>query len=220
MAARRFYHCSVFLLIILKLVLLSGKSHYNKWNSKEVYSQLWKCIKINHVSKPLINQGKFTTRLTRDFSSSNRKHLVGLLLLCGDISTHPGPSKNINGLYLNARSIVKKTDELKALAMGKDLIFCVESWLKPHIMNCELLPNSEFTIHRRDRETRIGGGIFLAVTNSIFSLRRTELEGNAEILACELRPDERRKILAIVSITSKNSRNLYALHQKQTLINL
>ena len=105
-------------------------------------------------------------------------------------------SNNISGLYLNSRSIVNKMDELQALAIGKDLIFCVESWPRPYILSNEVLSVSEFTIHRRDRVNRVGGAVFLAVRNNIPCLRRPDLEGNAEILACVVRPYERRKILA------------------------
>ena len=37
----------------------------------------------------------------------------------------------------------------------------------------------------------------LAVKNSIQTLRRKDLEGDAEIVLCELRPEARRKILAV-----------------------
>ena len=99
---------------------------------------------------------------------------------------------------MNARSLVNKTTELQALASDLDLLAITETWLKPHILDCELLPGLNFTIHRRDRENRSGGGVMLAVKNTIQSLRRIDLEGNAEILLCELRPDARRKILAVV----------------------
>lgn len=99
---------------------------------------------------------------------------------------------------MNSRSVARKRSELQALSVGKDLIFCVESWLNPNYLNCELLPTSaEYTIHRRDRESRRGGGVFLAVKNSTLSIRRRDLETDAEILACELRPNSQRKILAV-----------------------
>ena len=101
----------------------------------------------------------------------------------GDIATQPGPGslpglKNIpycstlKCLYMNSRSIGKKLNELQALSIGSDLVFCVESWLNPNYLNCELLPSSAgFTIYRRDRENRRGGGVFLAVKNRLLSIR-------------------------------------------------
>ena len=40
--------------------------------------------------------------------------------------------------------------------------------------------------------------MLLAVRNSIQNFRRTDLETNSEILACEIRPDSRRTFLAMV----------------------
>jgi hypothetical protein len=45
----------------------------------------------------------------------------------------------------------------------------------------------------------------LAVKNSIQTLRRKDLEGDAEIVLCELRPEARRKILAVVFYRPPNS---------------
>ena len=45
----------------------------------------------------------------------------------------------------------------------------------------------------------------LAVKNSIQTLRRKDLEGDAEIVLCELRPEARRKILAVVFYRAPNS---------------
>ena len=82
-------------------------------------------------------------------------------------------------VYL-ARRVVNKGWELEALSFGQDLIFCVESWLKTDVSNCELLPSTECTIHRQDRVVRVGGGVILAVINSILSVRRHNLETNAK----------------------------------------
>ena len=43
-----------------------------------------------------------------------------------------------------------------------------------------------------------GGGVMLAVRNSIPSFRRLDLESAAEILACELRPSGKKKVLFVV----------------------
>ncbi|CAB4021357.1 Hypothetical predicted protein, partial [Paramuricea clavata] len=86
-----------------------------------------------------------------------------------------------------------------------DLIAVTETWLKPHILDCEILPGLDFSIHRRDRKDKTGGGVMLAVKNSIQTLRRKDLEGDAEIVLCELRPEARRKILAVVFYRPPNS---------------
>ena len=136
----------------------------------------------------------------------------------GDIHPHPGPvshsaststRKNfcpeIKCLYMNARSLVNKSAEFQSLAADLDLIAVTETWLKPHILDCEILPGLDFSIHRRDRKDKTGGGVMLAVKNSIQTLRRKDLEGDAEIVLCELRPEARRKILAVVFYRPPNS---------------
>ena len=94
---------------------------------------------------------------------------------------------------MNARSLVNKSAEFQSLAADLDLIAVTETWLKPHILDCEILPGLDFSIHRRDRKDKTGGGVMLAVKNSIQTLRRKDLEGDAEIVLCELRPEARRK---------------------------
>ena len=86
--------------------------------------------------------------------------------------------------------------------------------------SCELIPSSaDFTIYRRDRKNRRGGGVFLAVKNILPSIRRRDLETNdAEILACELRPDSRRKILAVVFYRPQDTDLEYLKQLKKTLL--
>ena len=72
-----------------------------------------------------------------------------------------------NIIYLNARSILPKIDELRVLCVSNsyDVICIVESWLSSDIDNIELsIPG--FTIFRRDR-SRHGGGIIVFVRNSL-----------------------------------------------------
>ena len=149
---------------------------------------------------------------------SNNIHLLLCILLAGDVATNPGPFTapprttdsspgpdditNIHYmrcLYFNARSLTNKTSELQTLVTDVDLLAVTETWLKPEIANCELLPGNDFTIHRCDRTERIGGGTWLAVRNTILSVRRKDLESNAEMLVCEIiHPENKKKLLAIV----------------------
>ena len=119
-------------------------------------------------------------------------HVVLFIRLAGDVATNPGPSfsppykatfstpprprdgsnpRTIECLYLNARSLNNKTNELQTLVTDVDLVAITETWLKPEIGNCEVLPGNDFTIHRKDRVDRIGGGTLLAVRNSLFCFR-------------------------------------------------
>ena len=73
----------------------------------------------------------------------------------------------LNLLYLNARSILPKLDELRALCVDNsyDIICIVESWLSDVVANTELnIPG--FIIFRKDRN-RHGGGIIAFVKNTL-----------------------------------------------------
>ena len=47
------------------------------------------------------------------------------------------------------------------------MVAVTETWLKQEIMNCELLSQNNFKIHRKYRANRIGGGMMLAVRDKI-----------------------------------------------------
>jgi hypothetical protein len=131
-------------------------------------------------------------------------HTFMLILLAGDIATNPGPQAsngyNIQCIYLNARSLINKTNELiQTLAIDIDLLAMTETWLKPENLDSEILPVKDFNIHRRDRTNRIGGGVLLAVRENIPSMRRQDLESSAEMLVCELRPEWKKKIAVLFS---------------------
>ena len=131
------------------------------------------------------------------------KHTFMLILLAGDIATNPGPPQyltgyNIQCLYLNARSLINKTNELQTLAIDIDLLAITETWLKPDNLDSEILSSNDFNIYRRDRTNRTGGGVLLAVRENILSTRRRDLESKAEILVCEIHPESRKKIAVIV----------------------
>ena len=76
--------------------------------------------------------------------------------------------RTIECLYLNARSLNNKTNELQTLVTDVDLVAITETWLKPEIGNCEVLPGNDFTIHRKDRVDRIGGGTLLARCGTVY----------------------------------------------------
>ena len=98
-----------------------------------------------------------------------------------------------------------------------DLVAIIETWLKPEIGNCEVLPGNDFTIHRKDRVDRIGGGTLLAVRNSLFCFRREDLESNAEMLVCEIRPESKKKFLVIVFYRPPDTDLNYLKEFKNTL---
>jgi hypothetical protein len=76
------------------------------------------------------------------------------------LATNPGPLQNSTGyniqcLYLNARSLINKTNELQTLAIDIDLLAITETWLKPDNLNSEILSSNNFNIYRRDRTDKV-----------------------------------------------------------------
>ena len=70
-------------------------------------------------------------------------------------------------LYFNARSLLPKIDEFRALSLfhKPHLICIVESWLDNQILNCELSIDN-YDIVRLDRN-RQGGGVLIFVTRTL-----------------------------------------------------
>ena len=65
---------------------------------------------------------------------------------------------------VNCRSIKNKIAEFEHLSKttDADIILGTESWLTDDIKNSEVFSNN-YKIYRRDRNIRIGGGVFIAV---------------------------------------------------------
>ena len=104
-----------------------------------------------------------------------------ILLKCGDISLNPGPFPSSLRCFLqNARSLKAvradgntyetKTSILQEIAYGYDLdIVCLtETWLNESIGDAEVLPVG-YTVYRKDRLNRVGGGTLTAVKDSLCS---------------------------------------------------
>ncbi len=170
----------------------------------------------------------FLAKTKRSKASTNYYHNSSatfrpIIQLMHNMELNPGPEVqlNIRCLYINARSLViNKTDELQALTIDVDLLAVTETWLKPTLLDSEILTNSDFTIHRRDRaefNDKLGGGVLLAVRNNIPSLRSLDLESAAEILACELRPSGKKKVLFVVFYRPPSSDLSYLKEFTKTL---
>ena len=129
-------------------------------------------------------------RSVRKFNSFNR-YLTGLLLLCGDIASQPGPetfafrqnkqSSKIKNLLLNARSLISVHRNTEGngtiwnLHQFQDLVYAEnagvvyvnETWLGSEIADLELL-HAGYTIYRKDRINKRGGGVLIAVKSDLF----------------------------------------------------
>ena len=117
-------------------------------------------------------------------------NLILCILLAGDIAINPGPvNTNFNNsdgtfsmFYQNVRSLKStywdnssNTKESKlscfhdvVMANQFDIIALTETWLDSWILNHELLPiGYNINIFRHDREGKRGGGVLLAIKESI-----------------------------------------------------
>lgn len=91
------------------------------------------------------------------------------------------PFSNISILFTNIRSLIRKREELCSVAdsCNADVIALTETWLSSKVTDSELFNcQKRFNTFRCDRRDRSGGGVLLAVADSIIS--------RPVIVACEL----------------------------------
>ena len=121
--------------------------------------------------------------------------------MSGDNNPNPGPvststAGKINCLVMNARSLKRyhkdsttnwqsvcnlhRFQEL-VYAENSDVICVNETWLNQNISNAEIL-HSGFTISRRDRSDRGGGGVLIAIKTASFkAVKEFKPESEAEL---------------------------------------
>lgn len=147
------------------------------------------------ISQPSATGGNhhFVPTRQRNFNSSSG-FIAGLLLLCDDIISQPGPtitkrtqnggsSVPLKGLVINTRSMksshkvgtsrVRNLDRVQDLVCSEhaDIVLVSETWLNGNILDQERFPPSDF-VYRKDRKDCNGGGILIAVKASSFKSMR------------------------------------------------
>ena len=162
------------------------------------------------ISLPSATSGnhRFVPTRHRNFNSSSG-FITGLLLLCGDIISQPGPtitrrtqtrgpSVPLKGLVFNARSMksqhivgtsmVNNLDRIQDLVCSEhaDIVLISETWLNGDIFNQELFPLSDFIIYRKDRKDRNGGDILIAAQASSFKSMREYVPESDDLEDLEL----------------------------------
>ena len=113
-------------------------------------------------------QSELTSAPITELANAVSPHFVNL---CKDKYNNLNNINSVNILYFNARSLLPKIDNLKALcsAHSPDIICIVESWLDETILDPEISIQG-YSIVRLDR-TRHGGGALVYVKNLfIYSL--------------------------------------------------
>ena len=178
--------------------------------------QLWRFSKPIAADKSHI---KLKLLSTRDYTNLDN-FVVSLLLLCGDIASHPGPVGSSESIFFircmvsNRQSLkslkkVVNNDGSKALACNlhqfQDLeyaedmdVVCVnETWLNESIDNSEILKDN--TIFRKDRSHNRAGGVLIAIKNAVFKsiheIPLPEQLQELEVVAALVTTFQDRKIL-------------------------
>lgn len=146
------FHCDDPTSIGIKKLQQTHHHYYTRWPGFRRKRIAFGCFKGTRISY---------------YSNSTAAYRTRLLLLF-DIEVNPGPDqpstsqRKLKCLYLNSRSLVNKAKYLEAMESSNehDLISVTETWLTPTVRDSELLINTSFNIHRRDRESgeRGGGG--------------------------------------------------------------
>ena len=233
MAAGRIHVCSVgfsvallFLVLYAQLIILKSMENDIASARRPVEGfefAAWKFFKPS-IYQPLATSGnkRFVPTRHRNFYSSSG-FIIGLLMLCGDIISQPGPtittrtqfggpSVPLKGLVINARSMksqhkvgtsrVSNLDRVQDLVCSEhaDIVLISETWLNANILDQELFPLSDFTVFRKDRKDRNGGGVLIAAkANSFKSMREyvpdSENLKDLELVCAEMTTFCNKKVL-------------------------
>ena len=121
--------------------------------------------------------------------------VLSFILLAGDINPQPGPAnvldvptldfkaRGLSVLHLNVRSLLGKMDQLRLLCErnGANIITLSETWLNKDIDDSEIeLPG--YSIIRRDRSERTGGGVIIYIRDGLVFSERNDLHNNNEAI--------------------------------------
>ena len=92
--------------------------------------------------------------------------------------------KRLTIVNINCRSVVDKNTEIKYFTdqTKPDIIVGTESWLNDNHFNNEIFDTEQYSIFRKDREEKRGGGVFLSIRHSLNPTCQPELDSSAEII--------------------------------------
>lgn len=105
---------------------------------------------------------------------------------------HREMTSGIKCYYQNTRGLRTKADECMAnvVSTNFDIICLTETWLLEELSSASYF-SSSYAVHRKDREydatgQKFGGGVLIAVCDSLNSYRRQDLESYAECVWVEI----------------------------------
>ena len=92
--------------------------------------------------------------------------------------------KRLTVINVNCRSVVDKKLELKHLSdqTRPDIIAGTESWLNDTHFNSEIFDTDTYSIFRKDRKNKKGGGVFLAIKHCLNPVGQPDLDSESEII--------------------------------------
>ena len=97
--------------------------------------------------------------------------------------TKPKHVTNLKIINMNCRSVRANLPTFEAVlaTQNPDIVIGTESWLNNSIASGEVFP-SYFNVFRHDRQTSEGGGVFIAVKNTLVASVECKLQTDCEIL--------------------------------------
>ena len=193
MAAGGLLPSSFIFFAMLRFVVPIGSQDSIICSRKDYLIHLWKfCKPLSSVSSST-GQDYFRYFPRRDFTATNG-FIVGLLLLCGDNETQPGPVANYSGIselqesiklrglkmaHQNIQSLSCQVDQLRILLRndlknGLQILTLLETWAKWDLSDGELdIPG--YKLFRKDKDGR-NGSVAAYVHDDILVIRRDDLE--------------------------------------------
>ena len=179
---------------------------------------LWSSRRDNTLRKstfPLMSNHRHGLQF--NIANSNL-HILLCILFAGDMATNPGPACNSTGilsqnsqlksLVLNARGLKSiNRDQVSNQTVcnlqrfqnllyneSSDVICLNETWLNNSISNEDIL-HSGFTIYRKYRKDRYGGGVLVAIKTDSFKSEKEFSPNGEEFEDLEIVSTESRTVI-------------------------
>ena len=162
-------------------------------------------VKQKHSSSNCYNekknsgsQSKMQSTSMRNSSKGSPEKRVGCEKSAGNDRNVNNSEKHIVVINVNCRSICSQKKSVDLVSLIKehnaDVVIGTESWLNSDIADSEVFPQN-FAVQRRDRQNRVGGGVFIACHESLQCNRENDLETECEILWCSVQIANGTKVL-------------------------
>lgn len=125
--------------------------------------------------------------------------------------TPPNLLQEVRVLSLNAASIVKRgaCDSLSAYCLDKhiDIVALCETWASENISSAELSCDGRFSVFRKDRSGRRGGGVCLLIAKNLLGVEVPVDSLPSEVVAVDIlidTPHQHRIVCAYASPTGSS----------------